>query len=59
MKTANLLLTEPELEVLSGVLDAGVRAVGLKAVCPLAPVVVKMEALVFVDLDAPEDKESE
>ncbi len=43
MQTTTLELTKNELQVLVGVLDAGVKAAGLQAVVPLAPVVEKLE----------------
>ncbi len=43
MKTTTLELTQPELQILVGVLDAGVKAAGLQAVVPLAPVLEKLE----------------
>ncbi len=43
MKTTTLELTQSELQTLVGVLDAGVKAAGLQAVVPLAPVLMKLE----------------
>ena len=43
METTTLELTRDELQVLVGILDAGTKAVGLQAVVPLAPVLVKLE----------------
>ncbi len=43
MKTTTIELTQDELRVIVGVLDAGVKAAGLQAVVPLAPVLMKLE----------------
>lgn len=39
-----LELTEQEIQALAGLLDAGVKAVGLRAVKDVAPLLEKLEA---------------
>lgn len=41
----NLELTEQELQSLVGVMDAGVRSLGLKAVKEVSPILEKLEKL--------------
>lgn len=42
----NLFLTEQELQTLAGLLDAGVKATGLRSVKEAASILVKMEAAI-------------
>lgn len=58
MKTVTLTLNNDELQALAGLLDAGVKAVGLNSVKSAAALLVKLEAAVS-EANAAEAKETE
>lgn len=51
-----LELTEAELQALAGLLDAGVRATGLRSVKDAAKLLEKIEAATAVEPDEKKDK---
>lgn len=58
MKTVTFTLNNDELQALAGLLDAGVKAVGLTSVKSAAALLVKLEAAVS-EANAAEAKETE
>ena len=58
MNTVTLTLNNEELQALAGLLDAGVKAVGLTSVKSAAALLVKLEAAV-AEANASEPKETE
>ena len=58
MNTVTLTLNNEELQALAGLLDAGVKAVGLTSVKSAAALLVKLEAAV-AEANAAEPKETD
>ena len=58
MNTVTITLTNDELQALAGLLDAGVKAIGLTSVKSAAALLVKLEAAVS-EANAAEAKETE
>ena len=54
----NLSLTENELQALAGLLDAGVKAVGLRGVKEAASLLVKLEEAAAMAAQPTEPKET-
>jgi hypothetical protein len=59
MNTVTLTLNNDELQALAGLLDAGVKAVGLTSVKSAAALLVKLEAAVSEANAASDQKEPE
>lgn len=53
-----LTLTSAELQALAGLLDAGVKAVGLRAVKDAAPLLDKLEAAAQTSTETPEEDQT-
>lgn len=59
MNTVTLTLNNDELQALAGLLDAGVKAVGLTSVKSAAALLVKLEAAVAEANNSAAEKEPE
>lgn len=59
MNTVTLTLNNEELQALAGLLDAGVKAVGLTSVKSAAALLVKLEAAVAEANNSAAEKEPE